>query len=185
MRRVLSRTAAPARVTGSQPGKMGRLSQASRVDDARVRTPTGIATGRCRLQTFSISSICAPSGAATQHTCRPLLKRSSRICAPFFLKFAMAPAFPLHGRAEIVDVELRDLLRILSGLDVDVPELHGHTSLLRLGLPKGSRGGPCRSRLGSTSRGTQPAFARFRISPLAVLRHRVDQRRHALPDLLE
>jgi len=45
----------------------------------------------------------------------------------------LAPAagnFPLHGRAEIVDVELRDLLRILSGLDVDVPELHGHARLL-------------------------------------------------------
>jgi hypothetical protein len=63
-------------------------------DDARARTPTGggIAAGRCLPQTFSISSICAPSGAATQHTCRPLLTRSSRICAPFFLKFARAPA---------------------------------------------------------------------------------------------
>jgi len=30
---------------------------------------------------------------------------------------AAAGNFPLHGRAEIVDVELRDLLRILSGLD--------------------------------------------------------------------
>jgi hypothetical protein len=39
--------------------------------------------------------------------------------------------FPLHGRAEIVDVELRDLLRILSGLDVDVSELHGHARLSR------------------------------------------------------
>ena len=48
--------------------------------------------GRRRPQTFSISSICAPSGAETQHTCRPLLTRSSRICAPFFLKFARAPA---------------------------------------------------------------------------------------------
>jgi quercetin dioxygenase-like cupin family protein len=45
-----------------------------------------------RPQTFSISSICAPSGAAIQHTCRPLLTRSSRICAPFSLKFATAPA---------------------------------------------------------------------------------------------
>ena len=52
----------------------------------------GIAVGRRPPQTFSISSICAPSGAATQHTCRPLLTRSSRICAPFFLKFARAPA---------------------------------------------------------------------------------------------
>ena len=69
--------------------------------------------------------------------------------------------FPLHGRAEIVDVELRDLLRILSGLDVDVPELHRHTRLLPLGLPEARRGGACRSQLGSTSRGTQPAFARF------------------------
>src|SRR6516162_2625281 len=39
---------------------------------------------------------------------------------------AAAGYFPLHGRAEIVDVELRDLLRILSGLDVAMPELHGH-----------------------------------------------------------
>jgi len=52
----------------------------------------GIAAGRRPRQTFSISSIWAPSGAATQHTCRPLLTRSSRICAPFFLKFARAPA---------------------------------------------------------------------------------------------
>jgi hypothetical protein len=44
---------------------------------------------------------------------------------------AAAGNFPLHGRAKIVDVELCDLLRILSGLDVDVPELHGHARLLR------------------------------------------------------
>src|SRR6516225_3726461 len=50
---------------------------------------------------------------------------------------AAARNFPLHSRAEIVDVELRDLLRILSGLDVDVPELHGHARLLPLGLPRG------------------------------------------------
>ena len=43
---------------------------------------------------------------------------------------AAAGNFPLHGRAKIVDVELCDLLRILSGLDVDVPELHGHARLL-------------------------------------------------------
>src|SRR5262249_42609008 len=47
---------------------------------------------------------------------------------------AAAGNFPLHGRAEIVDVELRDLLRILSGLDVDVPELHSHARLLPLGF---------------------------------------------------
>ena len=41
-RRPRLRRAAPARVTGSQPGKMGRLSQASRVDDARARTPGGV-----------------------------------------------------------------------------------------------------------------------------------------------
>jgi NAD(P)-dependent dehydrogenase (short-subunit alcohol dehydrogenase family) len=60
----------------------------------RSCTPSdgGIAAVRRLPQTFSISSICAPSGAATQHTCRPLLTRSSRICAPFFLKFARAPA---------------------------------------------------------------------------------------------
>src|ERR1700747_3806749 len=67
--------------------------------------------------------------------------------------------FPLHGRAEIVDVELRDLLRILSGLDVDVPELHGHARFLLLGFTKGRRGAACRSQLGSTSIGTQPTFA--------------------------
>src|SRR5437762_615930 len=39
----------------------------------------GIAVGRRPPQTFSISSICAPSGAATQHTCRPLLTRSSSL----------------------------------------------------------------------------------------------------------
>ena len=37
--------------------------------------------------------------------------------------------------------------------------------------------------LGSTNRGTQPAFARFRISSLAVLRRRVDQCRLPLLDL--
>ena len=36
---------------------------------------------------------------------------------------AAAGNFPLHGRTKIVDVELCDFLRILSGLDVDVPEL--------------------------------------------------------------
>src|SRR6516225_8135335 len=69
--------------------------------------------------------------------------------------------FPLHGSAEIVDVELRDLLRILSGLDVDVPELHGHARLLPLGFTKGRQGGACRSQLGSTNIGTQPAYARY------------------------
>src|SRR5690348_18172494 len=44
---------------------------------------------------------------------------------------AAARNFPLHGRAEIVDVELCNLLRVFSGLDVDVPELHGHARLLR------------------------------------------------------
>src|SRR5215468_9408971 len=65
---------------------------------------------------------------------------------------AAAGYFPLHGRAEIVDVELRDFLRILSGLDVDVPELHGHTCLLPLGCTKGRRGA-CHAQLGSTSTG--------------------------------
>src|SRR5271170_4140172 len=46
---------------------------------------------------------------------------------------AAAGDFPLHSRAEIVDVELCDLPWILSGLDVDVPELHGHARLLPLG----------------------------------------------------
>src|SRR6516164_1820325 len=49
---------------------------------------------------------------------------------------AAAGNFPFHGRAEIVDVELRDLLRILSGLDVDVPELHGHARFLPLEFTK-------------------------------------------------
>src|SRR4051812_20417086 len=39
----------------------------------------------------------------------------------------------LHGGAEIVDVELRGLLRVL-GLDVDVPDFHGHARLLRIGV---------------------------------------------------
>src|SRR5690349_4795575 len=43
---------------------------------------------------------------------------------------AAAGSFPLHGRPKIVDVKLCDLLRILSGLDVDVPESHGHVCLL-------------------------------------------------------
>src|SRR5580658_9520483 len=43
---------------------------------------------------------------------------------------AAAWIFPLHGRSEIVDVKLCDLLWILSGLDVDVPEFHGHARLL-------------------------------------------------------
>src|SRR6516162_6765498 len=74
---------------------------------------------------------------------------------------AAAGNFPLHSRAEIVDVELRDLLRILSGLDVDVSELHGHARLLLLGCTKGRRGGARRSQLGRASIGTQPVFARF------------------------
>src|SRR5580692_9742834 len=45
---------------------------------------------------------------------------------------AAAGNFPLHGRAKIVDVELCDLLRILSGLDVNVPELHCHARFLPL-----------------------------------------------------
>src|ERR1700751_4618947 len=47
---------------------------------------------------------------------------------------AAAGNFPFHGRAEIVDVELSDLLRILSSLDVDVPELHGHARFLLAGI---------------------------------------------------
>jgi hypothetical protein len=61
------------------------------IDDDLGRSASGMVARR-PPQTFSISSICAPSGAATQHTCRPLLTRSSRICAPFFLTFARAPA---------------------------------------------------------------------------------------------
>src|ERR1700721_2000083 len=38
-----------------------------------VPSDGGIAAVRRLPQTFSISSICAPSGAATQQTCRPLL----------------------------------------------------------------------------------------------------------------
>ena len=49
-----SRRAAPARVTGSQPEKMGRLIERGELgfDDARARTPTGggIAAGRRRLR---------------------------------------------------------------------------------------------------------------------------------------
>src|SRR5580704_10819379 len=74
---------------------------------------------------------------------------------------AAAGDFPLHSRAEIVDVELRDLLRVLFGLDVDVPELHGHTGLLPRGFTKRRRGDACRSQRRSTRIRTQPAFARF------------------------
>ena len=52
---------------------------------------------------------------------------------------AAAGSFPLYGRPKIVDVELGDLLWIVSGLDVDVPELHGHTRLL---LPAGAPAAP-------------------------------------------
>src|SRR6516165_12300833 len=51
---------------------------------------------------------------------------------------AAAGNFPFHGRAEIVDVELSDLLRILSSFDVDVPELHGHARFLPLEFTKGA-----------------------------------------------
>jgi hypothetical protein len=74
---------------------------------------------------------------------------------------AAAGDFPLHSRAAIVDVELRDLLRVLFGLDVDVPELHGHTGLLPRGFTKRRRGDACRSQPRSTRIRTQPAFARF------------------------
>jgi hypothetical protein len=49
--------AGPVRATGSQRGKMARLSQASRVDDARACTPTGggIAAGR-RLSSEGLSA---------------------------------------------------------------------------------------------------------------------------------
>src|SRR3984893_7708678 len=74
---------------------------------------------------------------------------------------AAARNFPLHGRAEIVDVELCDLLRILSGLDVDVPELHCHARFLPLRIsPRRAEAAPAPQR-GSTSRGTQPTFARL------------------------
>src|SRR6516165_1462137 len=83
---------------------------------------------------------------------------------------AAAWNFPLHRGAEIVDVELCDLLRILSGLDVDVPELHGHCRLLPLGSTKRRRGGACRSQLGSTSRRTQRRSPDFdRMSPPAKI----------------
>src|SRR5580700_6885195 len=56
-------------------------------------------------------------------------------CTPCRSSWQPRPGnFPLHSRAEIVDVELCDLPRILSGLDVDVPKLHGHARLLPLGI---------------------------------------------------
>jgi hypothetical protein len=51
---------------------------------------------------------------------------------------AAAGNFPLHSRAEIVDVKLCDLPWILSGLDVDVPELHGYASLLPQRFARGA-----------------------------------------------
>src|SRR5277367_4997174 len=65
---------------------------------------------------------------------------------------AAAGSFPLHGRPEIDDVELCDLLRILFGLDVDVPELHGHASLLRYGFAQDAPRRRLPLQLGSTSR---------------------------------
>src|SRR5262249_29226282 len=61
---------------------------------------------------------------------------------PVQIELQAAPGhLPLHRGAEIVDVELRGLLWIL-GLDVDVPDLHGHARLLRLGAALASgRGG--------------------------------------------
>src|SRR5215472_15282925 len=200
-----SRRAAPARVTGSQPGKIGRLSEASK--DLTTREPvhplTGYTCGAVPssdlLDQLHLRAVGrgnpAHMAAVVEALFEDLRAVLLEVCdgAGVIVGFdgdvldadmllvllvgddgrhielhtvqvelaAAARNFPLHGRAEIVDVELRDLLRILSGLDVDVPELHGHTRLLRLGFAKGRRGGACRSQLGSTSIGTQPAFARY------------------------
>src|SRR6516225_5889325 len=62
-----------------------------------VRHWRGYSCGAAPSEAFSISSICAPSGAATHHTCRPLLKRSSRISAPFFLNLIKRQGF-FHRR---------------------------------------------------------------------------------------
>ena len=67
-----------------EPGSMTRRP---------VRHWRGYSCGAAPSEAFSISSICAPSGAATHHTCRPLLKRSSRICAPFFLNLIKRQGF--------------------------------------------------------------------------------------------
>src|SRR5205823_13555183 len=51
---------------------------------------------------------------------------------PGEVELAAAPGdLPLHRRAEIVDVEFRDLLGITLGLDVDVSDVHRHARLLR------------------------------------------------------
>jgi len=102
--------------------------------------------------TFSMSSICAPSGHSTQHTCRPLFEQLLEDAGAVALQFGdrtgviigldrdvfdpdtllvllclddrrdielqpgqveltAAPGdLPLHGRAEIVDIEFRDFL---------------------------------------------------------------------------
>jgi hypothetical protein len=87
-------TSSPVGTRSPEPPRGGDGTSAPTGKGLYSYTPAGggIAVGRRPPQTFSISSICAPSGAATQHTCRPLLTRSSRICALFFLKFARAPA---------------------------------------------------------------------------------------------
>jgi hypothetical protein len=46
----------------------------------------------------------------------------------------------LYGRAEIVDVELRDFPRVVIGLDVDVPDFHGHARLLLFGCAGATQG---------------------------------------------
>ena len=58
---------------------------------ASAREGEGKAMSGCR-HTFSISSICAPSGASMKATWRPLLTCSSMTCAPLLRSLAIALA---------------------------------------------------------------------------------------------
>src|SRR6266481_4149536 len=89
------------------------------------------------LQPFSQASSSTLRSAgqqASRRLGRRVVASGRRLHAMQVELAAAAGNFPLHSRAEIVDVELCDLPWILSGLDVDVPELHGHARLLPLGI---------------------------------------------------
>src|SRR5260370_17471172 len=74
---------------------------------------------------------------------------------------AAARNFPLHGRAEIVDVELCDFCGSSLVLMWTCPSCIAMHVSSRYGLARGAPGRRLPSQLGSTSRGTQPTFARL------------------------
>ena len=107
---------------------------------ARKTVPEGLWTkcAACDAVLYSTDleknqNVCPKCGHHERFGARPRLDdRRDVELQPGQVQLAAAPGdLPLHRRAEIIDVEFRDLLGIFLGLDMDVTDVHRHARLLR------------------------------------------------------